>query len=160
MKILDEIERYVVRLAVFALISLVLVQSLMTSDSIRFYLSMGEHLEGRKVDVPAVSVRDSSIYPEEAAAPGVGSITVETIDYTSLEQAFLLINGRRAGDFSEGKLTVAVVSGDVLEIDAAQYLHPVQFRIEKVSSSIKYPLQGQVVNTDRSTVMIGKTELE
>lgn len=160
MRILDEIERYLVRLAIFSLILLVLVQSLMTSDSIRFYLSMGEQLEGRKAEVPAVSLKDNSLDPEKTAAKGIGTITVKTVDYTSLAQAFLLINGHRAGDFSEGKLTVAVASGDVLEIDAEHYMHPVQFRIEKVSSGIKYPSPGQMISTDSSIAMIGKTELE
>lgn len=157
---MDEIERYIIRSAVFVLVLLVLVQGLMTNDSIRFYLSLGEHLEGKKVEVPAASIKDRSADLQKASSPGIGSITIEVVDYTGLDQALLLINGHKAGDFSEGRLTAAVASGDVLEIDATRYSHPIQFRVETVSSGIKFPTQGQMTETDRSMALIGKIEFE
>lgn len=158
MKILDEVEKYLIRIAVFGLISLVTVQGLMTSDSIKFYLSLGEHLEGKKVEAPAAAVDGLSV--DKMLNSDVASITIDTVDYTSLNKAFLVVNGHRQGDFSEGRLTADVTSGDVIEIDTSLYSHPVQFRVVRTSSNLRFPSEGFSITADQSVTMIGKMILK
>ncbi|MGE5423059.1 MAG: hypothetical protein ACM3QW_07330 [Ignavibacteriales bacterium] len=158
MRVLDEVEKYLIRLVVFGLIALVTVQGAMTSDSIKFYLSLGEHLEGKNVEAPAAAVDDLSAYT--MLNSDVASITIDTVDYTSLNKAFLVVNGHRQGNFSEGRLTTDVSSGDVIEIDTSWYSHPVQFKVVRTSSNLRFPSEGFSITADQSMTVIGKTILK
>ncbi|NLU48825.1 MAG: hypothetical protein GXX09_00200 [Syntrophomonadaceae bacterium] len=48
MKLLDNIEKYLVRAVVLGIVLLVVVQAALTQDPLRFYLSLGERVEGQK----------------------------------------------------------------------------------------------------------------
>ncbi len=80
------------------------------------------------------------VYDAEPAAASFdglyGSVTIELLDYSELEQAFVLINGQKAGVFDSTELTLRVFDGDVLELDTTAYRAPVRFRLRRVSAGI------------------------
>lgn len=158
LSVFDKIERVLVRLAVFGLMALVLVQGMMTHDSIRFYMSLGERMEGRKMDVSVAALKDLDVPQPETpvmASSYSGSFTLVLQDYTSLDQARVLVNGQVRGRFSNPCLKINVTPGDTVEVDTQAYRHPVRFRIEKVSSSLQFPVEGMTFTSDQVT-MIGK----
>jgi hypothetical protein len=80
---------------------------------------------------------DEAVVPAAASNSGLyGSITLELAEYSRLEHAYVLINGVKAGDFSEPELTLRVFDGDVLEVDASAYNVPVRIRLQKASYGI------------------------
>ena len=85
MKIMDEIGKRVFRFLILGLVALVVVQGLMTNDNIRFYLSLGERLEGQKVTVPtAVSSDPGETLEIPCSTSSPGSFYLELEDYTPL----------------------------------------------------------------------------
>ena len=58
MNIMDEIGKRAVRLLIFSFVALVAVQGLMTNDGIRFYLSLGERLEGQMAVLETAAITE------------------------------------------------------------------------------------------------------
>lgn len=155
-KFINGVEKYLIRFIVLGAIMLVLVQGLMTDDSMRFYLSLGERMEGQVIELPD----EEEILREEAAGPIATSpyatITFAIKEFSSLPRTRVLVNGEPRADFCEQKVTLNVMGGDVIEIDSSAYNFPVEYYIEESSSNLGYPRQGQAFTGNQSIVMIGK----
>lgn len=81
------------------------------------------------------------VEPAAATMNGLyGSVTIELLDYSELTQAYVLINGQRAGTFDDNELTLRVFEGDVLELDVTAYRVPVRFRLGRLSAGIREDL--------------------
>lgn len=79
----------------------------------------------------------ASAMPVSASNSGLyGSITLELTEHSRLEQAYVLINGVKAGNFSRSELVLRVFDGDVLELDVSAYNVPVRIRLQKASFGI------------------------
>lgn len=155
-KLINQVEKGLIRFAVLSLLLMVLVQGLLTSDPIRFYLSWGERMEGQTMQFPV------NMNPEDskAAAPEIKSpqarLAIGVDKYSSLPRAKILINGLEKYNFTDKKVTVEINAGDTIEIDSTAYNFPIDYKVTAVSSNLAFPEQGQTYTANQTIVMVGK----
>lgn len=70
-------------------------------------------------------------------AAGFANLSLSSEGRVSLEQAYLLINGERAGSFAAGELQVRVYDGDLLAVDCRAYDRELCFRVDGMSASVE-----------------------
>lgn len=85
---------------------------------------------------PPQPVLSASVRPYDTEA-GFANLTLSSEDRVSLEQAWLLINGERAGSFAKGALQVRVYDGDLLAVDCRAYDRELCFTVEEMSASVE-----------------------
>ncbi len=161
-QLLDKVEKFLIRGIVLGVVALVVVQALMTREPLRFYLSLGERLEGQSIEYPASGPADK---PEKAdGASGQdqkvvspwGELTISLKEYSSLAQAKVLVNNEEVASFRTDEVKIKVMGGDVVEVDASYYNFPVTFEIAGVSDNLAAPSLHQTFTTSQGMVMIGK----
>lgn len=155
-KLADLIEKYLIRSIIFTLITLALVQGIMTKDPIRFYLSFSERLEGQTIEYPVNTIDSDS---EDLALPVENPYALVTITidkYSSLPNSKVIVNGKEITTFTEKEIQLKIMAGDVVEIDSTAYNFPVDYKITKVSDNLSFPEQGNTYTANGSLVMIGK----
>ncbi len=160
MRLMDEIGKKLLHVLIFGLVSLVLVQGLMTEDRFRFYLSLGERLEGQKVPVSTAMFSDEDLIEEipcSTSSPGSFSLSLQS--YSSLEKARLLINGQEIGRMSSNRIELYVTSGDVIEIDTLAYDHPVTLKVTNVTPNLTFPQEGMLFTSHQALSMLGKIQV-
>lgn len=159
-KLIDKLEKYLIRSIVLGLVVLVVVQGLMTRDPWRMYLSWGEKMEGQSIGLPASSDKNESPAVENNNEPAVNSpraqLTLSLQKFSSLPKASIIINGEKRTDFTDKEVDIEVTAGDVLEIDSSLYDFPVEYKITNISNNLAFPDKGKVYTANQSMVMIGK----
>lgn len=68
---------------------------------------------------------------------GFANLSLSSEGRVSLEQAYLLINGERAGSFAAGELQVRVYDGDLLAVDCRAYDRELCFTVDGMSASVE-----------------------
>jgi hypothetical protein len=159
-KLLNRIEKYLIRGVVLGLVTLVVIQAMLTQNPMRFYLSWGERLEGQQMEYPASLIGEEEALqpqpaPEEAVSPW-GKMTISLEDYSSLARVKVLVNDKEVATFQERQVKLEVMAGDVVEIDTSFYDFPIEFKISSVSSNLAAPSLNQCYNSNQGIVMIGK----
>lgn len=66
-----------------------------------------------------------------------GIVTLELVEYSRLELAEVLVNGRCAARFDGPEVRVRVGAGDVLALNVLAYGRPVRVRVKQLSSGIE-----------------------
>lgn len=153
-RLIEKIEKYLIRVAALSLLALVLVQGLMTSDPIRFYLSWGERMEGQTIELPVSSAQSAS--QNAAQSSNSGFIVISTGKYASLPMSALRINGEIKTYLDQNETKVQIFAGDVIEIDSSYYQYPIDYKITAVSENLAFPQKGWSVSVNQSVVMLGK----
>ncbi|MBQ2698883.1 MAG: hypothetical protein IJF62_02990 [Firmicutes bacterium] len=85
-----------------------------------------------------------------------GNIRISSMDGTSLEQAYLLVNGEVAADFGSGEVLLRIHEGDVLSIDGSAYLRQLEFYVTALSAGVDRDLLTMQVTTQGDLVALGK----
>jgi len=154
---MDEIGKRAVRMLIFSFVALIIVQGLMTNDGIRFYLSLGERLEGQVALVETAAVTEADAITEiPCSTSSPGYICLELQDYTHLDRVRILINGREVERMSSSRVKLYVTAGDVLEIDTTAYNHPITLKITGASSNLAFPQEGMTFTSHQAVTMVGK----
>lgn len=157
-KFADKIEKYLIRFIVLGMVVLVLVQGMMTRDSLRFYLSWSERMEGQALEYP---VSKENVEPDKNQGMDINSpyalLSLSLKKYSSLPRAVILINGEKVDDFENQEVDLKLMAGDIVEIDATFYDFPVEIKVNKVSDNLAFPEKDQIFTANDSIVMIGKT---
>ena len=143
--------------AVMGVFLLLLGQFLVVNEPTRFYMNAAEKLEGQVInfydEFPETRLTSTQYIPIFA------TITLEIDNFTSLEKAVLLINGREVTDFREKQVTAKVLSGDVLAVDGTFYDHEIYFRILSTSENVAEPRVDHLFRVRGDIVTIGKVQL-
>ncbi|HZK44326.1 MAG TPA: hypothetical protein VFC73_08625 [Syntrophomonadaceae bacterium] len=150
------VEKYLIRSIVLALVLLVLVQGLMTKDSMRFYMSWGERMEGQVIEYPVNTTDEKRGDLDKSVESPYGLISISADKYLSLPKAKLLINGKEVKDFTQNELQFKIMAGDVVEIDSTAYNFPIDYNVSKVSNNLSFPETGQAYTANGTIVMVGK----
>ncbi len=157
------VEKYLIRIVILSAVALVVVQGMMTRDDYRFYLSVGERMEGQKYeqvlgkDGESLSSNSQEIAASQAQTQSPDAVLTISLDkFSSLPRAFVLVNHRKASDFSEKQVRLELMAGDVVEIDATYYNFPVAFKVTDTSANISSPQKNQTFQTNQGIVMLGK----
>lgn len=157
-KFVDKIEKYLIRFIVLGVVVLVLVQGMMTRDSLRFYLSWSERMEGQALEYP---VSKENVEADESPGMDINSpyalLSLSLEQYSSLPKAVILINGEKVDNFENQEVDLKLMAGDIVEIDATFYDFPVEIKVNKVSDNLAFPEKDQIYIANDSIVMLGKT---
>lgn len=84
-----------------------------------------------------------------------GFIIIDLIQDYSLPQVWLVKNGRKVANFSEGIVKIAVQEGDLLTLDCKFYQSPLWFEITDLSSDIRTWHNGQQFRVNSEEFKIG-----
>ena len=159
-RIVNRIEKYLIRVILFSLLVVVVVQGIMTQDPLRLYLSWSERMEGQVVEYPVAGDLQQAVKEKKQEPPVVRSpeahLIIEVGDYSSLPRTMVLVNGREKARFDDKKVNLLVQAGDVVEIDSRAYNFPVKYQIKNVSSNLAFPETDTMYTGNQSIVMIGK----
>lgn len=152
-RFIDKVERYLIRFIVLGVVAMVVVQGVMTNDSMRFYLSWAERMEGQEVDLADAQAIDTS---DQTTTSPNALITISIKDYSALPKAAVLVNGKKSASFNTNQVQLRVRAEDTLEIDSTAYNFPVEYSITDQSANLSFPRQGQAFTGNQSIVMMGK----
>lgn len=163
-KFVSQVERCLIRAVVLTFVALVVVQGLMTRDDYRLYLSIGEKLEGQKLEQPVIKDEETAAANRQENASQQAdpvqspqAFAVISMDkFSSLPRAFVLVNNRKAADFSGKEVRLNLTAGDVIEIDATYYNFPIKFIIRDASDNLANPHKSQTYQANQGIVMVGK----
>ncbi|MCL2677950.1 MAG: hypothetical protein FWE85_02730 [Clostridiales bacterium] len=90
--------------------------------------------EGESVYITPVSAKEAS-----SSRNGVvfANITIEAAGGQSLPEAKVLVNGKAAGNFAAGSLTVRVCAGDLVLLDTSAYNRDITFSVTRISANLR-----------------------
>lgn len=143
-------------MVVLSLLLVVVAQSLMTADTMRFYMSWSERMEGQTLPTPVNAPRTESTPSKSEIKSPQTLIGITAAKYDSLPKAKILVNGQERYTFSRSQVLMRVNAGDTVEIDASSYNFPIDFTITSGSANLGFPVKGEVFTGNQSIVMIGK----
>ncbi|MGI5911492.1 MAG: hypothetical protein ACOX6E_02755 [Syntrophomonadaceae bacterium] len=158
-KIINTVEKYLIRTIFFSLLVIVIVQGIMTNDSLRLYLSWSERMEGQVVEYPVNSASNNEVKDKPATLEATSPETILILsidDYSSLSRAIILVNGVKKGCFDKKEASLKLKAGDIVEIDATAYNFSVSFKVSDCSNNLAYPEKGTVYTSYQDIVKIGK----
>lgn len=146
----DKVERLLMQMVTLGLVALVLVQAFQINRFTNRLVAM-EGVTLSEVAAWSRTVSDQTVQPVQAvqavsttAAPMRLRVVLAT--RRSAPEARLLVNGKAAGDFRTGSVTVDVAPGQVLVIDGSAYPEALTFRVVE-RTGLDSPALGAVVTT-------------
>ncbi|MDD3853609.1 MAG: hypothetical protein PHD40_08150 [Syntrophomonadaceae bacterium] len=149
----EKIEKFLIRFVVLTMVAIVVVQGLMTHEPYRLYLSLGERLEGERLEQPVIKnaeIKKAVIDSSQAF------IIIRMEQFSSLPEAVLLVNDKEVACFEQKEIKFSVTAGDTVEIDSTYYNFPINYHITAVSENMNFPEAGKKYTGNSSIVMIGK----
>jgi hypothetical protein len=123
-------EKFLFTAFLISFLLLVAVQITLSSPALRPFVSV----DGRYEGVPMKT--EEYLYD-------AGEVTLELVKPKSETNIGILLNGELAAGFSEPQITLEVLDGDVIEIDASNAKGEVEVRISGVSSNISKKYVGK-----------------
>jgi hypothetical protein len=104
---------------------------LLTAIQILPYFGLSQpNVERRGMDL------DTSILVQEQKNGLFGNIHIYTENQVSLSEAYVEVNGIRAGNFAKGNLLLRVYDGDTVNINTTAYKRELVFYISLISANI------------------------
>lgn len=109
-------------------------------------LSFGDNWYGKTYQIQTAAGKQEDLW---------GNVTLELVGFSALPRAAVLVNGTTVENFTEKTVTVRVVRGDQLAVDASMYALPVSVRIKSVSAIIDSGKLRELATAKRGTVQLG-----
>lgn len=147
----DRVERLLMQMVTLGLVALVLVQAFQINRFTNRLVAM-EGVTLSEVSAWSRTVSDQTVQPVQAVqavsttAALPMRLRVVLATRRSAPGARLLVNGKAAGDFRTGSVTVDVAPGQVLVIDGSAYPEALTFRVVE-RTGLDSPALGAVVTT-------------
>lgn len=165
----DRVERLLMQLVILGLVALVLFQGLMVNPMIRRALNLLEGADGVALNQEpvwqemlrsqaAADDGDPIAIPATTAATA-HSITVMSMTRRSVPEARLLVGGRVAGTFVDGRVTAAVEPGQTVAVDCTRVAQSLKFRVVS-SQGLASPALGAEVTTRGDKKSLGVVRLD
>ncbi|MFW6306344.1 MAG: hypothetical protein ACOC1N_03050 [Bacillota bacterium] len=135
---LKKIEKYIINIVIIILICIISTQIVM-KDQTAYQKLKNIEMSVKNIfrDQAVVEVMNNSTYEKE------NIIVIDLLQDYSLPQVWLVKNGRKVDDFSEGIVQTEVKYGDLLIIDAKLCDKPLWFEITRLSPEISNLHEGQ-----------------
>ncbi len=158
-RIIDQVEKYLIRIIVLSLLVIVVVQGMMTHDPLRLYLSWSERMEGQVVEYPVAG--DTKTENKEKserlkASSPQACLVMEIKEFSSLPRSIIVVNGSEKARFNDKEVKLLLKANDVVEIDSCAYNFPVTYYIKNSSDNLAFPEKETMYTANQSIVMIGK----
>lgn len=148
-----KIERFLVNLLLIILILIISFQIIMRDESAYQQVKKLEYtvkgLLNTKDTVEVTSIKEM----EKKA-----HLTIDLLHDYSLPQVYLIQNGSRVANFSNGVVRVEVSNGDFISIDATVFKKPLWFEITYLSPSISNFKPGQQFRVSGNIKNLGVIE--
>ena len=122
---------------------------LMISDLLLFGMFYQQDPDSSLIDMPLASVSTSGGEGKFA------NLSIANSEQLSLPKAYVLVNGKRSGDFSAGQCTLRVYDGDIIDIDCTAYGRQLNFTLQPISSSLVTSYLEQTVSCRQNCVSAG-----
>ncbi|MGE5590883.1 MAG: hypothetical protein ACM3ZA_09760 [Bacillota bacterium] len=148
------VEQLLLRLVVLGLVALVLVQ-LWQRGAISQWLQLSQ-FEGNALTREQQRLASGAGVPATAAEPL--TLTVTLVNADTAPDVRLLVDGREAGRFTSGTLTVAAPAGARLTLEPGGDARLLSFRITALSDRSRQPRLGTQVTTRGTAVELGRVE--
>lgn len=142
------LEKLLVRFVILCAVILAVTQSFLATDPMRNVIGY--------VDLEDVAVSPNAARNLTAGEP---TITLYLKDYTSLPKMHVLVNGEPVGAFKDRYFTFQVQDGDLIELDATFYNHPVAVQVITVSERITFPEKGETFS-ETGIIPVGKVKID
>lgn len=155
-KFINRVEKGMIRVIIFSLVIMVVVQTMMTREDFRLFLSWGEKLEGQPINYPVSSAKQAEHESASKAESPQALMTLSMDNFASLPKVDVLVNGKKAGTFTDKQVSLQLAAGDVVEIDSRCYDFPITYRINNTSDNVASPTQGSIFTANQSIIMVGK----
>ncbi len=145
LKLMQRIEKALVRLVVLGVLTLLVVQLVLAraQDPMDFYLAFAQ-----KIETVPLEQADASFEPNLI-------LTVEGGEPAHLK---VLVNGQEAGRFVSGKLSLRVRPGDRLALDARQAPKGLRLKVSGIGQELAYPRLNQVWPAGSSIIDLGEVK--
>src|SRR5690554_4261398 len=126
------IENILLRISIFGILSLVLIQFFLSNEFIRTVV-------GSSNNKNVIAIEESTIYQPS------GWIEMEIRDYQRYKKINILKNGEEIKEplIVHDVVKIEILDGDVIEVDATQYDEAIEIVIAETSNNIKIPHKGQ-----------------
>ncbi|MDK2984646.1 MAG: hypothetical protein PWQ96_288 [Clostridia bacterium] len=144
-RILEIGERYLLKIIVFGVLLLIVVQSLLNYD----YITYGWNLTQQEDSGGNIS--DESIISNSEK----DYVTLKLLTYSSLHKAKVLINGNVVTNFNNNSVSFEVNPGDEIVVDCSFYANPIKFTVH-TSQEVLLPTSDKVVTCTSGTILLGK----
>ncbi len=153
----NRIERFLIKYIITALMVVVIVQTIMTQEPYRLYLSWGERMEGQSIAYPVNIPANNQQKTPASNIQSPQAFMILSIDkFSSLPRARVLVNDQEAKTFTQKEIRVNLKAGDKIEVDSSAYNFPVEYQIKDVSANLSYPEKGACFTVNQGIVMLGK----
>ncbi len=144
----NRIERFLIKYIITALMVVVIVQTIMTQEPYRLYLSWGERMEGQSIAYPVNIPANNQQKTPASNIQSPQAFMILSIDkFSSLPRARVLVNDQEAKTFTQKEIRVNLKAGDNF---------PVEYQIKDVSANLSYPEKGACFTVNQGIVMLGK----
>lgn len=148
-----KLERFFVNLLLITLIVIISFQIIMRDESTYQHIKKLEYTvkgllnTGNTVEVTSIKEMERKAY-----------LTIDLLHDYSLPQVYLVQNGLRVADFSDGVVRIEVNSGDLISIDATLLKKTLWFEITSLSASISNLKPGQQFRVSGDIKSLGVIE--
>lgn len=157
-------ETMLLRLIIFCIGILFISQILLLKEGTRIYLSKVDKMEGEQIfssmplpaDKPLQFTEETTVlksYQKLFRKSKIVLIHMVIQDYAP--NVYVLVNGKKVADFSKGNSKIPVYDGDYIEIDATSLDQPVRFIINVPDKDLISPLDGLMIEGNKSILQIG-----
>lgn len=159
MNFIKKLERVLIAVVLAGLVITFALQAIIVLDTAEIFLRIGEKVQNYPItfyeEFPEARVTTADEYQSVFA-----TVTIQIENFSSLEKALLLINGKEVADFRDKQITVKVSPGDVVAIDGSFYVHELIFKVVATSENVAQPEVGQVVEVYGDISMLGEVRLK
>ena len=129
---------------------LIFVQILLVGDW-KLGWGLQKNWYGEVYQVQTASKNDTEIW---------GNLVLELVDYTELPDLIVLVNGQPVQKFTQKQVTVRVIRGDLVSVDASAYEKPITVRVKSVSSVIDSRMLQELTTVKQNSAEIGTVFLK
>jgi|GEM_PF-1176664 len=137
-------DRFFSRLALAVLAVLIIVQVVMILFPVSgHYLNVALRLEGKPLDL-----EEQVLFAGGISSAPWASLSLKLVDYVSLPEAKVLVNGQEAGAFIHNEVTINVKHGDIVSVYNPNRSLPITVTVNKKTPNIREPaLQSRVAGS-------------
>ncbi|HEY3425074.1 MAG TPA: hypothetical protein VGL27_09780 [Negativicutes bacterium] len=151
------------RLAVICAGILVISQVLLLKEGTRFYLSQVDRLEGEQISLQLplyagtpLNIMETIVTNHLKSLRESKVIMIRMIKPLQSNNVFVTVNGKVMDSFQKNSIKLTVYDGDYVEIDATLLKEQAQFIVNVPGSGLSVPIDGLVLESNSSVVVVGK----
>lgn len=138
-----------------AVLTLLITQTVLFRDDTRTYFSKVDYLEGQPISVDGEPAPAENVINSSQSLRKSKNITIHMIKPQHNENVLVTINGQTAGSFASSYVTIAVYSGDYVEIDATKMPEAGEYIVYTDAAELS-KLNGLLLESKHSIVVLGK----